>query len=75
MLIKPITEQQVLQEGIEIVLKHMEPSKAARFFAVCNMGSGDYLNFKDVFFANETAETLYKKILDFQTENIAEKSV
>jgi hypothetical protein len=65
----PITEQQTLQEGIDIILKYMEPSKAARFFTMCNISSGDYLDFKDTLFANETAESLYEKVLDFQTEN------
>jgi hypothetical protein len=66
-MIQAINEQQVLQEGFQILLTHLEPSKLARFWAACNFGSGDYLKLKDQLFAEETVASLYAKILDFQS--------
>lgn len=59
-------EQQILQEGLHILLSHMDASKVARFLAACNIGSGDYLQLKDELFATETVDSLYTKILEFQ---------
>jgi len=44
----------------------MEPSKVARFWAACNIGSGDYLELKDELFGQESVASLYSQILDFQ---------
>jgi hypothetical protein len=65
-MIQVKSEQQVLQEGLQILLSHMEPSKVARFWAACNMGNGDYLKLKDELFSKETVASLYSKILEFQ---------
>ncbi len=66
MMIQVKSEQQVLQEGLQILLSHMEPSKVARFWAACNAGSGDYVKLKDELFAEESVASLYSKILEFQ---------
>jgi len=47
----------------------MEPSKVARFWAACNLGSGDYLKLKDELFEQESVESLYSKVLEFQQLN------
>ena len=60
------SEQQVLQEGLQILLSNMEPSQVARFWAVCNLGGGDYLKLKDELFAQESVASLYSKVLEFQ---------
>jgi hypothetical protein len=65
-MIQVNSEQQVLQEGFQVLLSNMEPSKVARFWAACNMGGGDYLKLKDELFAQESVESLYSKILEFQ---------
>jgi hypothetical protein len=65
-MIQVNSEQQVLQEGFQVLLSNMEPSKVARFWAACNMGGGDYLKLKDELFAQESVESLYAKILEFQ---------
>jgi len=67
MMIKVKNEQQVLQEGLRILLANMEPSKVARFWAACNFGSGDYLKLKDELFGQESVASLYSKVLEFQT--------
>jgi hypothetical protein len=66
-MIQVKSEQQVLQEGFQILLYNMEPSAAARFWAACNIGKGDYLKLKDKLFAQESVGSLYSKIVDFQT--------
>jgi hypothetical protein len=66
MTIQVNSEQQVLQEGLQILLSHMEPSKVARFWAACHMGSGDYLKLKDELFDRESVASLYYKVLEFQ---------
>lgn len=65
-MIQVNNEQQVLQEGLQVLLSNMEPSKVARFLAACNMNGGDYLKIKDELFAHESIESLYSKILEFQ---------
>ena len=65
-MIQVNSAQQVLQEGFQILLSNMEPSKVARFWAACNMGGGDYLKLKDELFAQESVESLYAKILESQ---------
>jgi hypothetical protein len=67
-MIQVNSEQQVLQEGLQVLLSNMEPSKVARFWAACNMGGGDYLKLKDKLFAQESVESLYAKILEFQQQ-------
>jgi len=69
-MIQVKNEQQILQEGLQILMSNMEPSKVARFWAACNIGSGDYLKLKDQLFAEETVASLYSKIMEFQSPNI-----
>ncbi|MBD1844307.1 hypothetical protein H6F89_13080 [Cyanobacteria bacterium FACHB-63] len=66
-MIQVKSEQQILQEGLRILLAHMEPAEVARFWAACNLGGGDYLKLKDELFAQESVDSLYSKLLDFQT--------
>jgi hypothetical protein len=65
-MIQVKSEQQVLQEGLRILLSNMEPSQVARFWAACNIGSGDYLKLKDELFAQELVASLYTKVEEFQ---------
>jgi hypothetical protein len=65
-MIQVKSEQQVLQEGFQILLSNMEPSAVVRFWAACNIGKGDYLKLKDELFAQESAASLYHKIVEFQ---------
>ncbi|XHX76229.1 MAG: hypothetical protein RBJ76_17515 [Stenomitos frigidus ULC029] len=65
-MIQVKNEQQVLQEGLQVLLSNMEPSKVARFWAACHLGSGDYLKLKDELFAQASVASLYSEILEFQ---------
>jgi hypothetical protein len=60
-MIQVKSEQQVLQEGLKILLSNMEPSMVARFWAAWNMRSGDYLKLKDELFAQESVALVVQK--------------
>jgi len=66
---KIVSEQEVFHEATEILLKNMSADKFARFWAALQKDNTDYLKIKEQLFNNETVETLYEKIENFQ-ENI-----
>jgi len=66
MKIKVMSDQQILEEGFQVLMTHLGPSKTTRFLAACRLGEGDYLKLKDRLFGEETAESLYEKILAYQ---------
>ncbi|BAY76177.1 hypothetical protein NIES25_26260 [Nostoc linckia NIES-25] len=69
MKIKVINEQENLQEVMQVLLTHLEPSKVMKFWATCKLGEGDYLQLKEKLFAEETVTSLYTKIKEFQDED------
>ncbi|MDJ0617651.1 MAG: hypothetical protein QNJ63_13070 [Calothrix sp. MO_192.B10] len=66
MTIKVINEQQILQEAMEVLMTHLEPSKVLKFWSACKLGEGDYLKLKDKLFEKETVASLYEKIEAYQ---------
>lgn len=66
-MIQVKSEQQILQQGLQILRSNMKPSEVARFWAACNLGGGDYLRLKDELFAQESVDSTYSKILSFQS--------
>jgi hypothetical protein len=66
-MIQMKSEQQILQEELQVLLAPMEPSEVARFWAACNLRGGDYLKLKDELFAQESVDSLYAKIQEFQS--------
>ncbi|BAZ67545.1 MAG: hypothetical protein KME28_25515 [Pelatocladus maniniholoensis HA4357-MV3] len=72
MTIKVINEQQNLQEAMQVLLTHLEPSKVMKFWAACKLGEGDYLQLKEKLFAQETVDSLYEKIKDYQDSVLKE---
>jgi hypothetical protein len=68
MTIKVINEQQVLQEVMDVLMTHLEPSKVIKFWAACKLGEGNYLKLKDQMFEEETVVSLYEKIKTFQDD-------
>ena len=65
------TDKEVIQEALQILLTHMEPSKFARFVAASKLGEGDYLKMKERLFADETVESLSEKIEAFENTKSA----
>jgi hypothetical protein len=72
MKIKVINEQQNLQEAMQVLLTHLEPSKVMKFWAACKIGEGDYLQLKEKLFAEESVDSLYEKIKGYQDSVIKE---
>jgi hypothetical protein len=66
MRIKVINEQQNLQEVMQVLLTHLEPAKVMKFMATCKLGEGDYLQLKETLFSQETVDSLYEKIKEYQ---------
>ncbi|MGI8505159.1 MAG: hypothetical protein ACR2LR_29140 [Hassallia sp.] len=66
MKIKVINEQENLQEVMQVLLTHLEPSKVMKFWAACKLSETDYLQVKEKLFAQETVATLYAKIKEYQ---------
>jgi hypothetical protein len=66
MSIKVINEQQNLQEVMQVLLAHLEPAKVMKFWADCTIGEGDYLQLKENLFYEETLDSLYDKIQEYQ---------
>ena len=66
MNIKVVSDAEVLQEGLEILMSNLEPSKALRFWAACQLGKGDYLKLKEQLFSQETVNSLYDQVKTFQ---------
>ncbi|MHC5745364.1 MAG: hypothetical protein ACYTXT_26360 [Nostoc sp.] len=68
MEIKVINEQENLQEVMQVLLTHLEPSKVMKFWATCKISEGDYLQVKEKLFAKETVASLYAKIKEYQDD-------
>lgn len=68
MAVKVMSEQEIMQEATEILLERMSPAKVARFWAMWQLGKGDYQAIREELFAEETVQTLYEKIRAYQDE-------
>lgn len=66
MSIRVASERQVIQEAAQVLMTHMSPAKATRFWASWQVGEGDYLVIREQLFAKETVKSLYKQIEEFQ---------
>ena len=69
MNIKVVSDNDILQEGLEVLMHHLEPSKVLRFWAACQLGKGDYLKLKEQLFSQETVASLYDQVRIYQEES------
>jgi len=69
MTIRVLSEQEVLEEAVGILLEHLAPAKVARFWAAWPVGGGDYLAIRQRLFAGETVATLFEKMQQYQEGN------
>ena len=63
-----LSERQINLEAVQVLMQHMSPSKATRFWASWQIGEGDYLAIRDQLFQNETVDSLYEQIKKFEEE-------
>jgi hypothetical protein len=66
MAIAVVPEQTVVNEAVELLLKHMDPARVARLLSAWQVGKGDYLTLRDELFARESVDTLFEKVLEFE---------
>jgi len=62
------SERQIIQEVTQVLIQHMSPAKAARFWASWQVGEGDYLAIRKQLFDKETVASLFEKIENYQKE-------
>jgi len=60
------SEQEIIREAEVILMKHLGAAKTARFLAAWRQGMGDYLGIKEGLFTEETVDSLYEEILNYQ---------
>lgn len=68
MTIHVLSERQIFLEAAQVLMQHMSPSKATRFWASWQVGEGDYMTIREQLFKEETVASLYKQIKKFQEE-------
>ena len=68
MNIKVVSDSEVLEEGLEVLMNHLEPHKVLRFWAACQLGKGDYLKLKEQLFGQESVASLYEKVRIYEEE-------
>jgi hypothetical protein len=59
-------KQEVIREALEILEKHMEPSKIALLLSMLPIGEGNYLAIREHLFAGETVKTLVEKVRAYE---------
>ena len=55
------TEQETVQEGLDVLTKNLPPSKVARLLSIWRVGRGDYTADRRKLFPGETVESLFAK--------------
>ena len=65
MTVHVLSERQIALEAAQVLIQHMSPSKAARFWASWQVGEGEYLAIREQLFQKETVSSLYKQIEEF----------
>lgn len=68
MTIQVLSERQINLEAAQVLIQHLSPSKATRFWASWQVGEGDYLAIREQLFKKETVASLYKQIKKFEEE-------
>lgn len=54
------SEQELKEEAIAILGRHLPPHKVARLLALWQVGKGDYVQERDAAFAGETVDSLFE---------------
>lgn len=69
MKIELLNDQQLITEAFNILIENLEPAKVARFWEICNLSKGDYIQLKERIFAEETVDSLYEKIKAYESQS------
>ncbi len=68
MTVHVLSENQIIREATQVLMMHMSPAKATRFWAVWQVGEGDYLAIRDQLFQKETVTSLYEQVQNYQAK-------
>lgn len=60
------SERQVIQEAAQVLIQHLSPAKATRFWASWQVGEGYYPAIREQLFTKETVASLYEQIEKYQ---------
>ena len=63
------SEQEILQEGVTVLVEQLGASKTVRFLSAWKQGAGDYLKVREKLFEGESVDTLYDKIVAYEKVN------
>lgn len=63
-----MSDQEIVRELKKVLVEHLSLAKVARLRATCQLGRGTYQTIREDLFADETVETLYRKIEAYQHE-------
>jgi hypothetical protein len=63
------TEQETVQEGLDVLTKNLPPSKVARLLSIWRVGHGDYTAARRKLFVGETVESLFAKARTHEKRN------
>jgi len=66
MTVKVLGESEIWYDVSQVLLQHLSPTRAVRFWASWQVGHSDYLRWRDEQFGDETVVTLYEKVLAHQ---------
>jgi hypothetical protein len=61
MKIKASSETELLNEGLNVLMKHLPPFKVARLLSLWRVGGGDYTVERRKLFSGATVESLFAK--------------
>ena len=53
------SEQELKEEAIAVLSRHLPPHKVARLLSLWQVGRGDYIEQRDAAFAGETVNSLF----------------
>ena len=70
MAVRVMSEREIMQEATEILLERLSPAKVARFWAMWQLGTGDYQAIRKELFAGETVQTLYEKVRAYENSEL-----
>jgi hypothetical protein len=68
MNIKVESDQATLEEALKILMEHLPPSKVARLLSIWQVGRGDYVEFRQNLFSEETVDSLYEKMRERKSD-------
>ncbi len=67
------SEAEVTAEALDILIKHLPPSKMALLMATWKIGSGDYVQTRDQLFEGATMESLFEEMRQTLAERKSSK--